>query len=394
MKMSITVKTLSPVHIGGKNLELSPLEAVVTGGRCYIVDETLLGMELLAKNRLDSLAYELKRRGPRFELANYFHGLGYLNQNFLDKVNMYCCQTPLTKTPNRLRPFIRDAFSQPFVPGSSIKGVIRTAVMYGLLKKMKSQQSQEFERYFIDQVKRKLNEYLQAEEWKRNKTAFKDSIKRNMAVQMERELMQRFNLPVPASSGRGLSGPNRDFMRVLKVSDSIALDKDSLVLREIQILSLTTGKEVYLKTPLYVEVIPTGTELSFSVSLDEGLLGDLKRQNKGQVPFNSLSEVWEMTRDFSQDLWLYESNYWGQVIGPGVSNMRNFYRRTPAGFRIGWGSGLAGASLLMLLPVDLARKIRDALFMPRGDAVFPKSRRAVMEDNDPGWPLGWITLNN
>lgn len=392
MIKNITIKTVSPVHVGGKTQELTPMEAVVTGGNCYVVDETLLGAELLAKKRLDSLAFEISRQGPRFELGGYLKGLGFLNKNFLDKVSIYRCQTPLTKTPGRLRPFVRDAYGQPFAPGSSIKGFIRTAIMYSILKKMKSQQSHQFE-LFVESIKRKLNEYLRAEDWQRSKPAFKDSIKRNMAAQIENELMQKFNLPVPVSGGRGPTGPNRDFMRVLKVSDSTALSKEALTLQEVQILSLTgTGKEVYLKTPLYAEVIPPGAELSFSVTLDEPLLETFARQNKGNVPFESLRDVMQMIEDFARDIWGYEKDYWQKLTGPGVRNMRDFYSSSPAGWRIGWGSGLVGASLLMLLPVDLAREIRDALFMPRGDAAFPKSRRAVMEDGIPRWPLGWMTV--
>jgi len=93
---NITIKTVSPVHVGGKTQELTPMEAVVTGGNCYVVDETLLGAELLAKKRLDSLAVEISRQGPRFELGGYLKGLGFLNKNFLDKVSIYRCQTPLT----------------------------------------------------------------------------------------------------------------------------------------------------------------------------------------------------------------------------------------------------------------------------------------------------------
>ncbi|MBU1614706.1 type III-A CRISPR-associated RAMP protein Csm5, partial [bacterium] len=34
---------------------------------------------------------------------------------------------------NKIRPVIRNAYGQPYIPGTSIKGAIRTAIMWNIL---------------------------------------------------------------------------------------------------------------------------------------------------------------------------------------------------------------------------------------------------------------------
>jgi len=391
MKKRILLKTLSPVHIGGRTQELTPLEAVVFAGRCYVIDEYKLGRVLLAQNKLDSISHEINRQGPRFNLEGFIRGLKLLNQGFLEESSSYSCSTSISSTPRRLRPFVRDAYNCPFIPGSSIKGVLRTAILYGILKKMRDENPEEFQRRLPGVVARKLQEFDNAEEWKKYKPWFKDNIKRNMAGSIEQGLLQGFDLPVPGSlSRRGPTGQQRDIMRAIKVSDSNPLNKDVLSLVEVKVLSLTGKNEIYLKTPIYVEVIPPGTELEFSITLDESILGDFKKKAQGPLPFNSLEDVISKLNSFTTDLWGFEKGFWDGVSGLGKLEMSNFYQNKPAGMRLGWGSGLSGASLLLLLPEEQRRELRDALFEPREQFEFPKSRRAVMDGDTPRWPLGWV----
>lgn len=264
--------------------------------------------------------------------------------------------------------------------------------MYVLLKRLKEQNAREYENGFVAVVKRKLQEFYRTEEFRRNRPAFKDNFKRKMAGQIEYEVMQKFELPVPQSIGREPNRQNRDFMRVLKVSDTRPLVRDALLVKEVQVLSLTKGSEIYLQTPIYAEVIPCDVDLSFTITLDEQLLKYFVSRAHTEIPFNSIEGVFDMVKEFSQDQWNYEKAYWEKVYGPGAGELRDFYNGTPGTLRMGWGSGMAGASLLMLLPEDIRRELRDALYQPRGEYIFPKSRRAVMEKGIPRLPLGWAIL--
>lgn len=106
-----------------------------------------------------------------------------------------------------------------------------------------------------------------------------------------------------------------------------------------------------------------------------------------------MEDLISFLNEFTTDLWQFEKSYWDSVFGPGSLEMREFYQKEKASMRLGWGSGLGGASLLMLLPEELRREIRDSLFEPRGQYEFPKSRRAVMDGDSPRRPLGWVTIS-
>jgi len=196
MRKRVVVKTVSPVHIGGKTQELTPLEAVINQGYCYVVDESRLGRALLEEGMMDRLYGEIDRKGRNFRLERFLQKVKLLNKEFLEKSAAYSSATRLRSTPNRLRPFVRDAWDCPFIPGSSIKGVLRTAVMYGVLKRMKKEKPEDFQRCLINEVEKKLREFNNAEQWKQGKPWFKDKIKRNMAGAVEAKLIQSFQLPL------------------------------------------------------------------------------------------------------------------------------------------------------------------------------------------------------
>lgn len=390
MRRRVRWKTISPVHIGGGTRELTPLESVFYRGRCYVVNESGLGRTLLAAGKLDALTGALERQGSRFNLEDFLRGQGLWEQGFLDKCAAYHCRAA-GRPAGGLKPFIRDAYGRPFVPGSALKGVFRTAILYARLKKKKNESPGEFQRCFTDVVREKLNEFNRTAEWKRKKPWFKDGFKRNMAARVEEELLRRFELPV--SGPRGRSGPTaqqRDVLRALKVSDAAPLDKNALVLEEVRVLSLKGENEAYLKTPVYVEAIPPGVEIDGEFVLDEAVLADFSGGGRTGPPFETLEDIFHMLQEFSTDLWKFETDFWNGVSGPGTEEMRAFYRGKPAGMRLGWGCGLAGTGLVMLLPEALRRELRDALFEPRGQMLFPKSRRVAAPDGLPAAPLGWL----
>ncbi len=395
MHCTITLKTLSPVHIGGKTQELTPLEGVVFQNNCFVIDETRLGRVLAESDRLDAFSNAISQQGTRFNLEHFLNSNRLLNEQVLEQCAAYRCGTLIGRTPRRFRPFVREAFNRPFVPGSSIKGVFRTAVLYNILKRMKRDKPSEFNRYFTSAVKQKLDEFNNVPEHVRYRPWFKDRVKQGLAKSIENQFIQRFNLPATESyASRGPTYQQRDFMRVLKVSDTQPLEKNSLALEEVQVISITGDNELYLKNAIYVEVIPEGTELQFTISLDENILNDFASMNKGDnIPFRSFDDLFSMASEFALDMWEHEKQYWGGVNGPGALEMRDFYTQEPANFRIGWGSGLTGVSLLLLLPENLRLEIRDTLYEPRGQAIFPKSRRSVMEKGAPKRPLGWVLLN-
>ena len=60
--------------------------------------------------------------------------------------------------------------------------------------------------------------------------------------------------------------------------------------------------------------------------------------------------------------------------------------------RLGWGSGLLGTTVDMLLDESDVQRIRDTLFLPRYGTPAPKSRRLAARQGNAYLPLGWAKV--
>ncbi len=185
-------------------------------------------------------------------------------------------------------------------------------------------------------------------------------------------------------------------MRVLQVSDSNALDRDATEVRDALVLSMNTGtNELREKTRMAVECIPAGISLEFTVSLNDKVFSDFRAQNQDQLPFTSLDELFEQISRFAAFEWRTDQDFFGRIVKPGgisTAEIARFYQGVQANFRLGWGSGLSGTTIMHLLPVDLRLRIRDKLFDYRPTNVFPKSRRVLAQDGLPAQSLGWTKI--
>ena len=118
----------SPVHIGsGDQLDL--MDFVVHNGRVSVIDFDKVLSEL--KNKGESplvLHDEIERFGKNFDFGEFLYRQGIDVEN-VSRYTLSC-----KGTPSRMATFIKNAFGIPLIPGSSIKGAIRTALTWYFLK--------------------------------------------------------------------------------------------------------------------------------------------------------------------------------------------------------------------------------------------------------------------
>jgi hypothetical protein len=90
-----------------------------------------------------------------------------------------------------------------------------------------------------------------------------------------------------------------------------------------------------------------------------------------------------------RDLWTREEQFFSRELrlSDVLPEARN---HSPV--RVGWGAGLLGTSVDMLLPDALLQDLRNTLFTERGPAPAPKSRRLVIQGNNKMTPLGWAMV--
>lgn len=132
--MWVRLRTLTPLHIGGREGALNPLEFVVFEGRCYVISETKLARALQERDQIDTF-YTWFTGRERLALREFLRERDLLNARFLERIAAYTSPCSI-RISQDLRTFVRDAFNRPFLPGTSIKGAIRTAFLYKLLKEL------------------------------------------------------------------------------------------------------------------------------------------------------------------------------------------------------------------------------------------------------------------
>ncbi len=315
---------------------------------------------------------------------------------------------------------IRNALGQPYIPGSSIKGAIRTAIAYHLLSKpadfnVNAQvRASEIER----QLRSKIERYKALDNPNRSPdNPFSEKRKQEMAKDWMKNLFQTYNLDYRIDGKQQMHGKaddvNRDFMRAIHVSDSQPLltrktdNHNQRIATEVIVVSRDEQGKAKYRSPIYTEVIKN-VATEFTVSLDTTMLQWFQHQQGMQLPFHTLDELIALCADFAQAQWECELDYWEtirnnprandsrhQTVDLNVDLLREeFYsgEACPYTLRVGWGCGLPGTTLHLLFPEDLASELRDCCH-PRNAAPghdAPKSRRVVTNrERELIATLGW-----
>ncbi len=157
--------------------------------------------------------------------------------------------------------FIKDPYGLPYVPGSSIKGLLRTALsVYEISKKSTAQQDR-----LLDPVLSVLDEYDRLDE--RKQTDFRKKNSRNLykkeALDIESEIFHTLKRKADKKSDAvncNLSG--------LIIGDSAPVSLDSLtVCKKYDVR--TDNSENAL--PIFKECLKPGTEISFDLTIDSSV---------------------------------------------------------------------------------------------------------------------------
>ena len=130
------LRVLSPLHIGNGN-RLTPVDIYPTKDRVYVLD-------------IEKLFNDLQRLGVDLEeilalLKNppgeHYVWKGYIEEYHLNPADYALYSLPVFgepgKTSMQINEFIKSN-GRPYIPGSSLKGAIRTAVFYKVLRECRS----------------------------------------------------------------------------------------------------------------------------------------------------------------------------------------------------------------------------------------------------------------
>lgn len=339
-----TLEVVSPLHVGsGAGPLLADYDFALERGTAWVMDPVKL------LERYDD--EELRHGVPEVRLSKRLRPEEY------PVCAAYSLPAPGT-VGNEILPCIKDVQMHPYLPGSSLKGALRTVVVWAASRS---------------------NGGLPGP------TDLDDNPKR-AGSRWERRTFG--------------PGPNYDLMRTLLVDDTAPVSAEQMELALVSVYSLR-GEELAPKGVGYrfsVEALKPGTRLTCRIGVAEELFSRPSlRMSQGRRWIEGLSGL---ARERASELIAGEKAFFARCR---IRPLQQFYERLEqrlAGLgenqfllQMAWGTGWAAKTLgNSLSGSDSFGDVRTRYHLGHPGAPFPKSRRLVERGGVASEPLGWVEV--
>ena len=382
--MKCRVELLSPLHIGNGN-ELKMVDF-------YLDDDKKL-IKRIDFNKFISYCFEnginlmeeLNKRhyktGKDFSITKFMDAKGIDPDGFTS----YEVPAIIAKRERESEFAVKEHIKcgGAYIPGSSIKGAMRTALMWAFLNEGDN----------VDVLFDELDHWLR----KRGRIDLK-------------KIDDRISRKVFGDDA------HHDILRALRISDTSVIDLEHLEVSEIKIVG--NPQDI----PVYVENLKTGTEATFDLYLDEDLLNTEKKEpdfKKYELrEYMNTSGICKACNAFSKKVveehlrYMWEQYDCESTIGM-FETLRSEIERcgdNEAVLHIGWGGGWYSTTIGLLVETypkfttsaegnrrnwhlreDTLRykfRLGKNPQTKRYASRFPKTRRTTIE----GKPLGWVKI--
>ena len=241
---NISLKTLGPIHVGnGRKIVKKEYLFLDNNSKIAVLDSVKLYEYLKTK--------EKERYFEKYLLDNNKDSLRkWLNDNKIrqDEIKrcfryeIDCGDLKFEKGKKEIKECIKDAYFMPYIPGSSIKGALRTILL-------------------IHDIIKEKNKYRKAAD------EIYQQLKRNKNAQLSRQTGE-----IESNAFRTLNRPNtkpedvvNDIFQGVIISDSEPINIEDIILCQKKDVA-TDGKINNL--PIFCESIKPGTEIRFSMTID------------------------------------------------------------------------------------------------------------------------------
>ena len=463
------LKTLSPIHIQAGALSRYGQGAIRLNekdGFLYVIDTAKLQSEIFKHGKLEAVeTYTNVFSNPdsKTNITTVLENIGYDYRTNIKKISKGIVPLP---DGNR---FMQSGLGEHFVPGSSIKGAIKTAVLYDIVMKRIGTDTN----YLKDLVNNQITRYLEIpKKQDRDRKGFKRTFAKKL---LSDAFLSKHPKEHRENRGRKKErpGPFTDIFKAIKVKDAIIESADPT--RFARVIKLSTpdrngatmetlaGDEIYFpyknmpknctpsqwvhidtyaeengeqiietctkvdKPPSYssiqfeniifttlsgnkVEAKDVGEntrfecfygETTIEISIDHKILESFTRAG-AKLPFSDLKSLMQLCQNFAQAQWEAEQQFLNDYKSGGSINLneiKTFYadndNKTSTTLRVGWGTGLLGTTVTLLLDEATRITLRNDVISFDGinrTQIAPKSRRFVSKNEQPVYPLGWIGL--
>ncbi len=378
-RYDVTLTTLSPLHIGSGQELLRDYDYAVHAGRTWRINEDALLDAALGQESPDQKSAEWDAALLSQPAVNLL-----LEEDFKPDSSLFryvARGVPRSEDKGaQLREQIKDVWDRLYLPGSSLKGALRTLLAEIILT--------------IEKQPVRVN--------------YREDRRGRYQVKRAGNLLEQDAFRPAATEDRRADNPNHDLMRALQVADSAPVEAaDGLAVVNAQVIT----RRGY-GSPVEVEAVGPGIAFNTTILLDKYLFGSRAEQRLqfGSRRFQILQQLPGLARTVVGQTIAAEADAYGRLNAPQV---RGFYgglvkllteelQGDEFLIRVGWGTGWGDKTLGERLTPDelftarqrfnLGRPPGARDWRPRRDEVFPASRRVAMRGGQPWLPFGWLRV--
>ena len=391
MKQNYQLEIVTPVHIGSGET-LNQIDGYYTNGRWYHIDLD----RVLAHPSTDLNALTSEMSQHQFRWHPYLSDRN-IDPSECSDYRLICPQSPETV---EIREAIKTIDNRPYIPGSTLKGALRTALLGEILSVNDAvyEKSQDHIDRLIDQGPRG-----------------------NPRREQPARQIEQF------AFGKD---PNHDLLRALQVSDTQPLKSDALEIGLVWTVTLNGNNQLVEKRDRgqeykhFLQQFRAQQHLTFTLKIDDFLFRDrekarLRYSDSQEEILRDIAEVCRSDADalMKRELAFYD-DYSLSEIADAYDKLIRINNGLPEGaflLQIGWGTGYHANTVTNTftsiiaddedadltededLWMDLRERFRLGESRSRRDhydpRAFPKTRRILYRGRNPICPLGWVKIS-
>jgi CRISPR type III-A-associated RAMP protein Csm5 len=406
------VEILTPVHVGTGEELVKGEDFIIQDDKVLVPDRQHLfnELEIIATQKdlkhdiekltkLDSLRSFVKEN--KHSITSQFdYRLEFLvnkrnvqNQNLTAEMDSYIenLDTLLTRL-NKIHEQIKDGFWHPIIPGSSIKGAMRTALFAYLIDKIKRN----------NQYSVEVRSHLPSREDKPDKDS-----------EASKKLLEHL------FSSQREDTSNFDFLRSLNIAD-VQFKINQLNIVDVRFFNLAdddfsglTAKWKVMKngknidnwqkaTSVVVEALKPNSAASLTLQIDNFLLRNPQAQKvlnwKNDLIPKNFDEWRRILNWHAKHQLIKEAKFFKKYGNENAKKeclelFKKIKKEPDAAYiRVGWGNGWKGMTGDWLDNTDKKNMRRLYDLGSRGVSEFPKTRRLIVKNGKPCLPFGWLRI--
>lgn len=353
VRYRLHIQTLSPLHVGagGEDLQRRTPDFLPMKGQLVVVDPDRL-TDVLGPHQIERLVAGVS-------MTELLEGL---RDDQKQALAAYTLQDPGGDVTT-IRPHVKLPGARPYLPGSSLKGALRTALAWAMVDD--------------GAVQVRVRDLGTNRYW--------------ASSRLERALFG--------------SDPNHDLLRALHVGDSEGTAwQGGLRLAQVAVYSIQRQRGLAPKGSrfrFHLETIPEDVSFTATARRDNFILEpDQARQLRFGDRSAYLLRLPHHANRLAEKLISQERDFYRRY---GPARLVEFYDRlgqTLDGLdrercclvQVAWGTGWTGKTVGPALDEALLTEIKARYRLGREGNVFPKTRRLVERKSEPVMPLGWLQV--